>query len=154
MSGWIGVDTNVLLRVSNLNDPQFELISGAIGYLGANHFELCFTAQNIREFWNVSTRPLDRNGYGLSVAAAEASLQLIERTMRLLPDSERVYAAWRRMLIEDEVKGVQVHDAYLAAVLKVHRVRYLLTFNAADFKRFPEITAVHPADMHKIRRES
>ena len=27
---------------------------------------LCYTSQNVGEFWNACTRPLDRNGYGLS----------------------------------------------------------------------------------------
>jgi hypothetical protein len=27
-----------------------------------------FTSQNLSEFWNASSRPLDRNGFGLSIA--------------------------------------------------------------------------------------
>ena len=32
-----------------------------------------------------------------------------------LADSREVYQRWRRLLIEHDVKGVQVHDARLAA---------------------------------------
>ena len=42
--------------------------------------------------------------------------------------------------------GVNVHDTKLAAAMLVHSVTHLLTFNTADFKRFPEITAVHPSE--------
>jgi hypothetical protein len=44
------------------------------------------------------------------------------------------------------VSGVQVHDARLVAVMKVHGVAHILTLNAADFRRYiPEgITILDP----------
>jgi hypothetical protein len=39
---------------------------------------------------------------------------------------------------------VQVHDTRLVAAMRVYRVTHLLTFNVADFGRFPGITTVHP----------
>ena len=45
------------------------------------------------------------------------------------------------------VFGVQVHDARLAASMIAHNVRYILTFNVADFTRYAneEIVAIDPA---------
>jgi len=34
--------------------------------VGKRGIETCFSLQNIAEFWNVCTRPVERNGYGLS----------------------------------------------------------------------------------------
>ena len=67
--------------------------------------------------------------------------------MTLLPEDLGTYRAWQRILLLHEVRGVQVHDAHLAAVLDVHGVDYLLTFNGPDFKRFPGLKAVHPRDV-------
>jgi hypothetical protein len=41
--------------------------------------------------------------------------------------------------------GVQVHDARLVALMEVHGVTHLLTLNAADFARYPGVTALTPA---------
>ena len=138
------VDTNILLRLSHQKHPLHELIATALRRLVARDAELCFTPQNVGEFWNVSTRPVERNGFGLSVEEAEAHISSIERRMTLLQEDGRVYVAWRRLLLSHQVYGVQVHDAHLAAVLEVHDVTHLLTLNAADFKRFTRLIPVHP----------
>ena len=52
------------------------------------------------------------------------------------------------MLVHHAVLGVQVHDARLVAVMNVYGVQSLLTFNADDFKRFPQIVVINPKDVH------
>ena len=141
------VDTNILLRLSDVGDPRHEVIQEAVQYLVADGIRLCFASQCLGEFWNACTRPLNKNGFGLSIAEAAAQLHSIERTMEPLPEGERVYTVWRRLLLSHEVRGVQVHDAHLAAVLEVHSVSILLTLNGADFRRFPHVVAVHPQDL-------
>ena len=93
------------------------------------------------------TRPVVRNGLGLTVAEAEREVQAIEAGMTLLPDSEAVYREWRRIIVQHGVMGVQVHDARLAAAMYVHKVDHILTLNVADFHRFSGLTAVHPANI-------
>ncbi len=39
---------------------------------------------------------------------------------------------------------VKVHDARLAAAMKVHGIMHVLTLNTDDFARYSEVTAVHP----------
>ena len=58
------VDTNVLLRVSRRTDPEYPIAYEAISTL-ARKATLYYTHQNIAEFWNVVTRPVARNGFGL-----------------------------------------------------------------------------------------
>lgn len=140
-------DTNVLLRLSQRNHPQHIAVTTALRRLVAQGVELCFTPQNVGEFWNVCTRPFERNSFGLSIQETDAHVQSIERTMTLLSEDERTYSVWRRLLLSHEVRGVQVHDAHLAATLEIHGVTHLLTFNSADFKRFPSIIPVHPEEV-------
>jgi predicted nucleic acid-binding protein len=141
------VDTNVLLRLSHLDHPQHNLIAESLRVLVGRDVELCHTPQNLGEFWNVCTRPLTRNGFGLSAKDAGLRFSFIEDAMTLLPDVQGVFPVWLQLLKSHEVRGVQVHDAHLAATLKVHQVAHLLTFNGTDFKRFTELTAVSPAEV-------
>jgi predicted nucleic acid-binding protein len=54
----------------------------------------------------------------------------------LLPDPPNILALWRDLCKHHEVKGKQVHDARLVALMEAHQVQKLLTFNIADFQRY------------------
>src|SRR5947209_8656140 len=94
------VDTGVLLRAFDRSDAeQQRVIFRALRKLWSNQDELVTTAQNIAEFWNVSTRPASaRGGYGLPVSAVERRVQVIERLGVVLPFSVQAYREWRRLL--------------------------------------------------------
>jgi predicted nucleic acid-binding protein len=111
------VDTNILLRITRRSDPQHKVVDTALARLAGEGAILYFTHQNIAELWNAMTRPIERNGLGVSVGEAEREARAIESGMRLLPDSEAVYQEWRRLIVEFGVSGVQVHDARLAAAM-------------------------------------
>ncbi|MGD0893854.1 MAG: type II toxin-antitoxin system VapC family toxin [Terracidiphilus sp.] len=142
------IDTNVLLRLSRQDDPQHQIIATTIEALDRQGADLCFATQNIAEFWNVVTRPTDRNGYGLTIVEANQRVEFIERTMTLLPDNEQVYSIWRRLVVANNVRGVQVHDARLAAIMQAHGVTRILTLNEPDFLRYSGIQAIHPHQVH------
>jgi predicted nucleic acid-binding protein len=72
---------------------------------------------------------------------------VIERDFEFLADSREAHDLWRGLLVAHDVKGVQVHDARLAARMYVHGVTHLLTVNVRDFQRFPALRVVHPAEM-------
>jgi predicted nucleic acid-binding protein len=137
-------DTNILLRVSQRQDPNYDIIRTALRSLREAGAGLCFTSQNLAEFWNVCTRPAAQNGYGLSIAETDRRAALIEASFTLLPDSEQVHAEWRRLVVVHSVVGVQVHDARLVAAMHVHSITHLLTLDEHDFLRYPGITVVHP----------
>ncbi len=71
----------------------------------------------------------------------------MEQYLDLLPDVLLIHQEWRRLLVAHGVTGVQVHDARLVAAMHVYRIPHLLTFNVADFHRFPGITVQHPQDI-------
>ena len=138
------VDTNILLRIARRSDPQHKVVDTALTRLGGQGTILHYTHQNIAELWNVMTRPVARNGFGLAVTEAEREVRVIEAGMALLADGEAVYREWRRIIVQHGVLGVQVHDARLAATMYVHGVSHILTLNVMDFSRFSGLTAVHP----------
>jgi hypothetical protein len=55
----------------------------------------CYTSQTLGEFWNASTRPLDKNGFGLSIVETDRLARVIERDFELLPDSREVHYRWQ-----------------------------------------------------------
>ena len=141
------VDTNVLLRFSRLRNPRYQISRDAVHKLEADGHQLQTTLQNFAEFWNVSTRPTERNGFGRTPVETDELLQDLEKAFFLLSDSADVYREWRRLVVKYKVLGVQVHDARLAASMIAHNVTRILTFNVTDFERYkPEgIMAVNPA---------
>jgi predicted nucleic acid-binding protein len=141
------LDTNILLRLSLSGGPYDETVVSAVGRLVTAGATLFYTLQNAAEFWNVCTRPRERNGLGLPTREADRRLQLIEQQFVLLPESEGAYTEWRRIVVECGVSGAQVHDARLAAVMSVNGVSYLLTLNPQDFERFSGLTPVHPDNL-------
>jgi len=142
------LDTNLFLRLARRNDPQRQLALQALRTLRSRNVVLCFTPQVLSEFWNVCTRPASaRGGLGLSLTQTDRKARLIERYFSLLPDSLATFQEWRRLVVTHSVMGVEVHDAKLVASMNVYRITHLLTFNVADFKRYPGITAISPADV-------
>ena len=141
------LDSNILLRVLHPSDPSFPMVTTSVRQLLRSHYLLCYTSQNLGEFWNVLTRPTNRNGFGLSIEEAHIRAKEIESEFQLLPDSFEVHHEWRKLLVDYRVSGVQVHDARLVAAMHVHGVKHILTFNTRDFLRFPNIEAIHPADL-------
>jgi len=143
---WL-IDSNVLIRWVQTGDPGFPAVDAAFDRLTLREADLCYTSQNLGEFWNAMTRPANRNGYGLSPVEANRCAVSLESRLRLLPDIPAVHTEWRRLLVDYRVSGVQVHDARLVAAMRVHGVRLILTFNAQDFTRFDGIEAIHPQHM-------
>lgn len=141
------LDRNVLIRWVQPDDKDFPVVEAAINALIGRGLRLCYASQNLGEFWNASTRPLARNGFGLSPAEANERAKAFESRFQLLPGSLKVHEEWRRLLVLHDISGVQVHDAHLVAAMNIYGVKRLLTYNTRDFRRFPEIEAFDPADV-------
>ena len=139
------LDSNILIRWVRPDDRDYAIVKSALDVLVRQGSTLCYTSQNLAEFWNACTRPVNRNGYGLTPQEADRRARLFEGRLRLLPDNLATHHEWRRLLVSHDVSGVQVHDARLVAAMRVHGVKLILTFNVEDFKRYKDIEAVHPS---------
>jgi len=138
------LDTNILLRRIQPNHAQHAVAIESVARLLESDEPVYFTLQNISEFWNVVTRPIAANGLGFSPEFALGEVAKIERVLIRLPYSPAVYDEWKRLVSTYAVSGAKVHDARLVAIMNVHGVRRLLTFNTGDFARY-EIEALHPS---------
>jgi len=141
------VDTNVLLRSAQPNHSLCREATYAVSKMIRQGDLVFFCPQNIAEFWNVATRPADKNGLGFSLEEALREVDDIEMLLALLPDIPAIYTAWKEIVSRHNVQGVKVHDARLVAIMNVYGVEGILTFNDADFKRYSEITEIHPSSI-------
>lgn len=55
------LDSNILLRISKSDDPQYAAISHALHALVGQGARLCYTSQTLGEFWNASARVIERD---------------------------------------------------------------------------------------------
>jgi predicted nucleic acid-binding protein len=139
------VDTNVLLRSVQKFHPMQSDADRAITQLLLRQPEAVYIIpQNLIEFWAVATRPRLQNGLGLSVDETASQIAYFKFVFMLLPDSNEIFLERERLVGQHQVVGKQVYDARLVAAMSVHHLTHLLTFNAGDFKRFTDITAVSP----------
>jgi predicted nucleic acid-binding protein len=142
------IDTNVFLRLVSKTDPDRQASFLALQKLRASNDTLYYTTQVLAEFWVVCTRPVSaRGGYGLSSASTEQKVKMIERFCQLLPESLATHQEWRRLVVAHSVLGVIIHDARLVAAMNVHGISQVLTFNKADFRRYPNLTIVSPDEI-------
>lgn len=143
------LDTSILVRLANKHEPMHAVAVSIIVTLHRRTERLCITPQNLIEFRNVATRPIEQNGGGLSVGEAQAHSDGFEATFELLPDVPEIFTTWKRLVQDLGVIGKQVHDARLVAVCHAHSIDHLLTFNASHFNRLatfpPGIASVDAA---------
>src|SRR5271157_5828217 len=102
------VDTNILLRSTQPNHPLCSQATYAVSKLLRQEDSVFICPQNIAEFWNVATRPTDRNGLGFSPEEASREVASIEESLTLLPDVPAIYAVWKRLVHDHKVQGVKV----------------------------------------------
>ena len=143
MAAEIVLDSNVLLRLLAREDRRHADAQRAVARaLGQGH-AVRLLPQVVMESWVVLTRPREVNGFGWTVAEAADALGEVIQLFPLLPETEAVFAAWWD-LVKLGIHGKRAHDARLAAAMKVHGVRLLMTFNTDDFTGLPEIAPFAP----------
>jgi predicted nucleic acid-binding protein len=141
------VDTNILLRSVQLEHPMNASAVRALAVLMEREEPLVVSIQNIAEFWSAATRPEANNGLGFSIEEARDELLKLEEFFEVVHENPTSSATWKELIIGNRVRGVQAHDARLAAVMKAHGISQIVTFNGADFTRYAGIEPMHPENI-------
>lgn len=142
------LDTGILVRLPHRSDPDHPAIVAALTRLYVDGHRFVAFAQNIAEFWSLCTRPSEaRGGFGLSTNETAKRLELLERFVTVLPESDRAYAIWKSLVRGHEVMGKQVHDARLVANMQAHRITRVLMLNPTDFQRYELVQAWTPSQV-------
>ncbi len=140
----VATDTNILLRLVEPGHTQHSVVLNAVVNLRMLGHALCVFPQMLYEFWAVATRPLTANGLGKSSAEVDGLIGNILGDFFMDPDGSAIFAEWRNLVSTYNVLGKQAHDARIAAAMAVHGISHILTFNGADFARYPAVTALDP----------
>ena len=144
----IAVDTNVLVGSIQTFDPALRTAARrAVKSLYRQSEQLLCFPQNLVEFWKASTRPANANGLGLSPEQAARYVDRFQTLLRLFPETAEIFPTWRKLVLQHRVSGIHVHDARIVAAMTVHQVGKILTFDLDDFKRYENITVVHPGSV-------
>jgi predicted nucleic acid-binding protein len=136
------LDTNVLCRLAERGHPDHSIAEHAIASLQAEQHELCLVPQVLYEYWVVVTRPARENGLGMPTATVDAAIALWLELFTLLRDESGIFVLWRELARQHDAKGKSAHDTRLVAAMTRHNLTHLLTFNVADFRRYPNIEVV------------
>jgi predicted nucleic acid-binding protein len=141
------IDTNVLLRGAVNTSARNPAAAGAIAALLAQGDELLLAPQVLVEFWSVATRPVDVNGFGWPIEMVRGQIDGLLDQFPLLPDTPAVFGEWLTLVTQHRAIGKQVHDTRLVALMNIHQIPRLLTFNTSDFRGYAAITPVSPEDV-------
>ena len=135
------LDTSLLVAASVGQHPGHLAAKSYLVTLAANQTPTCISPQVCREFMVVLTRqPL--SGRTFTVAEAVAALDAWRTVSTLLEEDGHVVREWLQLVERFQVRGKQVHDCNLVAVMQVHGIQRLATRNAADFQRYASLIQI------------
>jgi predicted nucleic acid-binding protein len=142
------IDSNVLLRAAIVDDPHFGTAVDAVALLEETGLRPTIVPQCCYEYFVVATRPAERNGLGLEPAEAMHDISDHQELFRFLRDERTVFETWKELVTSYTVRGKVAHDARLVAAMLRHDIKYLLTFNDGDFRRYVDrITVLNPHEV-------
>ena len=130
------VDTNALIYSDQVNSAFHERARSALGRLEQDGNELWISRQIVREYLATVTKPGAGVMPPMTRHAAIAAAEGFTTAYELAEDGPNVTARLLELVRAVPVGGKQIHDANIAATMLAHGITRLLTFNAADFRRF------------------
>lgn len=136
------LDTNVLCRLAERGHPHHVFAENAVTKLRNEQHELCLVPQVLYEYWVVVTRPIAENGLGMLSSEVDKIIDLWLDRFTLFRDERGIFSIWRELVRQHDAKGKSAHDARLVAAMKRHQLTHLVTFNVADFRRYPGIEII------------
>lgn len=133
--GDVFIDTNVLVYASRPSAAEHAAARAALAAIEASGKNAWISTQVLREYLAVVTRH-QASAPPLPMETAIADIRCFQSAFRIAEDGAPVLERLLTLLATHPGAGRQVHDANIVATMLVHGIGHLVTFNAADFKRF------------------
>ena len=134
------VDTNVLVYAAVRSSPFRDRARAALAGAAAGG-TLSLSRQVLREYIAAMTRP-QTWGKPLTLTEAMADAAAFVQRLLILEDGPPVWDQLVQLSRAYSFGGRQVHDANVVATMLAHGESRLLTFNAADFRRFSTLIEI------------
>ena len=129
------IDTNVLVNARILEAPDHQNARGSLERAFQELEPLRISRQVVREYLSVVTRP-QVWAVAMSLEDALDDVNRLIGSFEILEDGPVVTESLITLCHDVVVGGRQIHDANIVATMLAHGERRLLTFNAADFRRY------------------
>ena len=129
------IDTNVLVMSRIPGAPDHDAARECLTRAFRDPKPPRISRQVIREYLSVVTRP-QTWPVGITREEALADVDRLIGSFEVLEDGPAVTESLIALCRDVAVGGRQIHDANIVATMLTHGERQLLTFNAADFRRY------------------
>ena len=133
------IDTNVLVYATVEGSPWYAEARRWLARLQRDGSSLYITTQIYREYLVVLTRG-EVFEQTFTPDEAVQILSTLSTSVTLLGETSRSFETFQDLVLRYQVRGKQVHDANIVAVMVDQGVRHLVTYNQDDFKRYAEIS--------------
>jgi predicted nucleic acid-binding protein len=135
------VDTNVLVYATRPSVGQHMAAKAALARLEDEGSPLWVSPQVLREYLAAVTRP-QATAPALPMVTAVADVRRFRAIFGVAGEGADVLSRLLDLLAASRGAGRQAHDANIVATMLEQGIRRLLTFNAADFRRFARVIDV------------
>ena len=75
---------------------------------------------------------------------AADEIRVFKKLFLFVPDSPTLHDEWESVVVAQSCHGRISYDARIVAAMNTHGIQEVLTFNAADFRRFAHVTILVP----------
>jgi predicted nucleic acid-binding protein len=137
------VDTNVLIYATRRTASEHAAAKATLARLEGEGRSLWISSQVLREYLAAVTR-LQATSPALPMGTAIADVRRFRQVFYVAEDRPVVLDRLLDLLAAHLGAGRQVHDANIVATMLEYGIHRLLTFNAADFRRFAGIIELEP----------
>jgi predicted nucleic acid-binding protein len=139
------IDANILVYAVNVDAPQYAASRALLEAALDPTVKLYVTSQILCEFYSLITNP---KRVPLAWSSPEA-VQLIQELLDLpglhvLAMPAQAVTMLMELLTRHPVTGGGVFDLQIIAVMQANSIHRIYTFNAGDFRVFPELTVIIP----------
>lgn len=140
----LALDANILLYAANADEPRHARAKEVLSELAAGPETVYLFWPVIMAFLRISTRP-GLFPHPLSPTEALAAVEALRKRphIRTPGEDERFWDTFHEIATEGQVRGDLVTDAHIAALMRRHEVRTILTRDR-DFRRFEGIRVRDP----------
>jgi len=141
------VDTNVLLAATIRQLPAHAECRAFAERLLGSSSPWCLSWVNIYEFLRVATHPrVFSRPLRWTDAVAAISPYMAHPRLEIIAETPEHLSVLERTAAEaGSVAGNFVHDCHIAALMREHDVRSIVTFDT-HFRRFGHLEVVHPKE--------
>lgn len=138
------IDVNVLLYASDAASPFSKRARAFLEECAGGPEVLCFAWPTLVAYLRLATHPaIFANPLSPDDAETNVAYLLALPHVRALSEKEGFWDVYRNVTENLPVRGNEVPDAHLAALLRQHDVSTLYT-NDRDFRRYPFLKVLNP----------